>query len=59
MRKIARASPLARENDGTGLGLAISQRLAALLGGKISAASESELGSIFTLTLPLTEASWS
>jgi PAS domain S-box-containing protein len=52
-------SGLARENEGTGLGLAISQRLATLLGGEISAASEWAQGSLFTLTLPLTEASWS
>ena len=50
---------LARENDGTGLGLAISQRLATLLDGEISVASEWARGSIFTLTLPLIEASWS
>jgi signal transduction histidine kinase len=50
---------LARENEGTGLGLAISQRLATLLDGEISAASEWQQGSVFTLTLPLTEASWS
>lgn len=37
---------------GSGLGLHLSQRIAVLLGGKISALSEPGKGSAFTLTLP-------
>ncbi len=38
---------------GTGLGLALSQQLAAMLGGRIAVTSEPDVGSIFTLILPL------
>ncbi|WP_342620529.1 PAS domain-containing sensor histidine kinase [Rhodoferax sp. GW822-FHT02A01] len=38
--------------EGTGLGLHLSQKLAELLGGKISAVSQSAIGSSFTLSLP-------
>lgn len=38
--------------DGTGLGLHLSQKLAEMLGGKISVQSESGCGSRFTLVIP-------
>ncbi len=38
---------------GTGLGLSISRELAALLGGRISATSEPDKGSCFTLYIPV------
>ena len=44
---------LARQHEGTGLGLTICRRLAVLLGGAISVASEWTKGSEFTITLPL------
>jgi protein-histidine pros-kinase len=42
-----------RRQEGTGLGLHLSQKLAALLGGTITCASEHGRGSTFTLQLPL------
>jgi signal transduction histidine kinase len=44
---------LTKKHEGTGLGLYLSKRLAALLGGDISAKSEYGRGSEFTFTLPL------
>ncbi|NNJ11321.1 PAS domain S-box protein [Chloroflexales bacterium ZM16-3] len=46
-------SATTRRYSGTGLGLTISKQLIELMGGHISVASTPDVGSTFTLTLPL------
>jgi PAS domain S-box-containing protein len=45
-------STTSRRHEGTGLGLYLSQKLASLLGGKITCDSELGRGSTFTIVLP-------
>ncbi|MDB4909031.1 MAG: ATP-binding region ATPase domain protein [Gemmatimonadetes bacterium] len=46
-------STLSRSHEGTGLGLSVSRKLARLLGGDLTVASEPGAGSRFMVTLPL------
>jgi signal transduction histidine kinase len=49
-------NPLAREHKGTGLGMPISRELARGMGGDLVASSQPGVGSVFTLSLPLAQA---
>jgi PAS domain S-box-containing protein len=49
-------NPLTREHKGTGLGMPISRELARGMGGDLVASSEPGVGSVFTLSLPLAQA---
>jgi len=50
------SNSITRENRGSGLGLAITRQLVELMGGHISLESEIGKGSLFTITLPITNA---
>jgi Histidine kinase-, DNA gyrase B-, and HSP90-like ATPase len=47
-----RDSLTARRYGGTGLGLALSRKLARMMGGDVTVASEPGKGSVFTVRLP-------
>jgi signal transduction histidine kinase len=46
-------SPLQRKWRGTGLGLSLSKKIAELLGGRVAMTSEPDVGSTFSVTIPL------
>ncbi len=46
-------SPLQRKWRGTGIGLALSKKMAELLGGSVSMTSEVNVGSTFSVTIPI------
>ncbi len=46
-------SPLQQKWRGTGLGLALSKKIAELLGGSVSMTSEQNVGSMFSVTIPI------
>jgi hypothetical protein len=50
------SNSITRENRGSGLGLAITKQLVELMGGEISLESQVGRGSLFTITLPITNA---
>jgi signal transduction histidine kinase len=49
---------LTRASEGTGLGLAISQKLAAMIGGRLTVTSQPGVGSSFELTADFDVVSW-
>ena len=48
-------STTTRKFGGTGLGLSISRRLSEAMGGSLTVSSEANVGSTFTVTLPISE----
>ena len=49
----ATSTATAQKFGGTGLGLAITRKLARMMGGDVTAASEQGKGSVFTVRLPV------